>query len=88
MSDVPRIGPAPLTPDAHLVATLEELLAKAQSGELAGMAFIGYETDSNIRYGFVGVEMTGQYLRTYALLHWLANRAMDRWSERFETVPK
>lgn len=79
---VRRIGAVPPQPDNELIETLAGLLEAAQSGELQGLAFIGYLTDSNIRYGNVGREMTCNYLRTYGLLHWLANVLMKRWEDQ------
>lgn len=79
--DIPRIGIVPISPDPAVVEALETLLAQAKSGELRGIAYIGYCTDSNIMYGYTGKEMAGNYLRTYGLLHWLADKAMERWKD-------
>lgn len=80
MSDsVSPFSVASTTPDQTVVDELEELLALARSGELRGIAFVGYLTARNIRYGFFGTEMTGQYLRTHGLLMWLAGHAMRKW---------
>lgn len=77
--EILRIGAAPLAPDEDLIATLGDLLSQARSGELGGIAYVGYATDRNVVYGFVGREMRGQLHRTYSLLHWLANKAMQMW---------
>jgi hypothetical protein len=82
---LPRIGLAAPQPDPDLIATLERMLEQARSGELGGLAYIGYLTDRNVAFGFTGPEMAGQYLRTHGLLTWLAQRAMERWESGFET---
>lgn len=87
MSDVvARIAPVELPVDEELVETLDRLLSQARSGELGGISYIGYLADGKVAYGFVGKEMAGQHMRTYGLLHWLANYAMKKWEERGDLV--
>lgn len=71
-------------PDRQLVDTLRELLTFVESGELRGLAYVGYMTDKNIRWGSVGAEMTSVRLRTYGLLHWLAGKIMRDWEDSIE----
>lgn len=84
MNTVARIGPVALEPDQELINICAELLELAKTGELGGIAYIGYLADRNVKYGFVGPEMAGQTMRTYGLLHWLAGRAMQRWQDSNE----
>jgi len=80
--DIIRIGAVAPPPDEDLIVTLQDLLTQAKSGDLGGIAYVGYATDHNVVYGFVGREMRGQLHRTYSLLHWLANKAMQMWEMR------
>lgn len=86
MSEVHQIRAAALEPDAHAIECAETLLALAKSGELRGIAYIGYLTNSETKYGVCGAEMSGNRLRTYGLLHWLANRVLAMWDESAEEI--
>lgn len=83
---LPRIGAVDPIADAKLVEECEELLGLARSGDLQGIAYISYLTGKNLKWGVVGPEMQASNLRTYGLLHWLADRIMRRWDSQKEEV--
>ena len=80
-AEVVKIGAALLEPVPEIVEAARALLAKAESGELRGIAYVTLLSESCTGYGIIGPEARGAYLRTAGLLLWLANRATARWEE-------
>ncbi len=76
-----RIRAAATEPVQEVVDDLREQVARAEKGELRGLAYVGLLTDGATTYAIIGEAKGSEYPRTAGLLMWLANRCTDRWEE-------
>ena len=68
-----------ITPDNEVVEKLEELLARAKTGEIQTLTFVSLNAEKYVEWGNFGKEAITKRMYIASVLQWLQNKLISQW---------